>query len=297
LPVLFLRILIIWYSSQSLCVRWGSYTSSSFNVSNGVRQGGVLSPVLLNVYMDELSAILRSSQIGCSISSHFYNHFFYADDLVLLSPSPKGLQKLINLSFVFSTDHSIAFNPLKPVCMSILPPQCRSSFSSPKITLDGRQLLFKTSCKYLGVFINNSFTDDSDILRQQRSFYIRCNYLCRNFIECSHPVKCALFTAFCSNIYAGHCWNVFKRSSMHTTTVAFNNCFRRFLGYPRFCSASAMYVFNNAPPLSVILRKSIFSFRSRILASTNTLIHSLCTYVFNSHLWNHWNAELFTFCR
>ena len=34
-------------------------------VSNGVKQGGVLSPNLFNVYMDDLSVNLNNLQIGC----------------------------------------------------------------------------------------------------------------------------------------------------------------------------------------------------------------------------------------
>ena len=49
-----LRILAYWYAHQSMQVRWGTTVSSPFNVSNGVRQGGILSPALFNVYMDEL---------------------------------------------------------------------------------------------------------------------------------------------------------------------------------------------------------------------------------------------------
>ena len=41
--------------------------SNSFNVSNGVRQGGALSPQLFNVYIDGLSDILNKSTIGAHL--------------------------------------------------------------------------------------------------------------------------------------------------------------------------------------------------------------------------------------
>ena len=49
------RILIFWYTSQTMYVRWNNVISSGFGVSNGVRQGGILSLYLFCVYMDDLS--------------------------------------------------------------------------------------------------------------------------------------------------------------------------------------------------------------------------------------------------
>ena len=133
------------------------------------------------------------------------------------------------------------------------------------------------------------------LYRQLRSFYVRSNYLVRNFNACSPHVKCALFTAFCGNVYAGHCWSVFKQVSFTKLKVAFNNSFRRFMFYSRFCSASAMFVFNNVKSFSEILRVSIFSFRRRILSSFNCIIRSiLACSMMSSPLWLRWSDALFS---
>ena len=63
-----------------------------FTSTNGVKQGGILSPLLFNVYMDNLSAQLNSQHIGCSTGDVVVNH--NADDIALFSPSAKSLQKL-----------------------------------------------------------------------------------------------------------------------------------------------------------------------------------------------------------
>ncbi len=39
-----LRILVYWDETQTMCVRWRNNISEDFKVSNGVRQGGILSP-------------------------------------------------------------------------------------------------------------------------------------------------------------------------------------------------------------------------------------------------------------
>ena len=69
--------------------------SEFFTVSNGVKQGGILSPHLFNVYMDDLSVNLNKLQIGCLYAGTIMNDMMYADDLCVFSPSVEGLRKPI----------------------------------------------------------------------------------------------------------------------------------------------------------------------------------------------------------
>ena len=86
-PLYVVRILIFWYTTQTMYVRWNNVISSGFGVSNGVRQGGILSLYLFCVYMDDLSNKLNDIKVGYTIGATLINHLMYADDLVLLSPS------------------------------------------------------------------------------------------------------------------------------------------------------------------------------------------------------------------
>ena len=78
-----------------MTVKWGPCISNSFNVTNGVRQGGVLSPQLFNVYIDGLSDILNKPTIGGSLGVKRINHLLYADDICIVSLSSAGLQQLL----------------------------------------------------------------------------------------------------------------------------------------------------------------------------------------------------------
>ena len=56
-------------------------------MTNGVKQGGILSPVLFNLYMDGLSKRLTMCRTGCMVGERLLNHLMYADDLVIMTPS------------------------------------------------------------------------------------------------------------------------------------------------------------------------------------------------------------------
>ena len=62
-------------------IKWGKHFSEPFHVSNGVRQGGVLSPYLFAVYLDDLSNELNNFKAGCYIGEALLNHLMFADDI------------------------------------------------------------------------------------------------------------------------------------------------------------------------------------------------------------------------
>ena len=49
ISVIIVRILMFWYSKQEICIKWGNETSTCFTITNGVRQGGILSPTLFSI--------------------------------------------------------------------------------------------------------------------------------------------------------------------------------------------------------------------------------------------------------
>ena len=68
-----------------MVVRWGTTISTQFTVANSVKQGGIISAILFNMYMDDLSIALNNSGIGGYLEDEFLNHLCYADDYVLLT--------------------------------------------------------------------------------------------------------------------------------------------------------------------------------------------------------------------
>ena len=102
-PLFIIKLLVFWYSRQRMFVRWGDTCSTSFCVTNGVKQGGIISPMLFNLYMDDLSLKLNCSGIGGYIGISYINHLCYANDLCLISLSSSGMQQLLNICNEYAT--------------------------------------------------------------------------------------------------------------------------------------------------------------------------------------------------
>ena len=94
----FIRLMIVMYLHQSCFIKWQQTRSLSFSVTNGTRQGGVFSPRGgFATYLDPLLTSLRSSGLGCRIAGHWLGALALADDVILMSPSVQGLQKLVSI--------------------------------------------------------------------------------------------------------------------------------------------------------------------------------------------------------
>ena len=104
------RLLLNMYTNQALRVRWSNIFSDKFNVSNGVKQEGILSPILFSIYMDGLISNLRTAGMGCRISRYFVGVIVYADDVVILAPSVFSLRAMLCLCTLYADDYDVLFN-------------------------------------------------------------------------------------------------------------------------------------------------------------------------------------------
>ena len=298
-PTYLVRILIYWYSNQRMSVRWGNIISESFNVSNGVRQGGILSPYLFNLYMDDLSSRLKEMYAGCKIANIIINHLLYADDLVLLCPSHRGLQELLSLCEKYAYEHDIKFNTKKSVVLVRRSKLLKNAFIPP-FELCNEKLKEVKEVKYLGHFITSDGKDDKDMSRACRQLYAQGNSLIRKFHMCTDRVKIKLFTTYCSQFYCAQLWQFHKSDkSYRKINVAYNNVFRYFLRLPRDeqgrpCSASGMFVRRNIKSFQEIMRNVVYKFQCRLNISNNELVKSTLfkNVICKSQLRKHWNKLL-----
>ena len=97
------------YCIQQMRVKWNSLTSDTFSTKNGVKQSGVLSPILLNLYLNELIELLSEQGLGCHLHGEFVCAFVYADDITLLAPTCTALNSMLETCSTFATAFDLRF--------------------------------------------------------------------------------------------------------------------------------------------------------------------------------------------
>ena len=97
LPVIFIRLLIFIYVNQYANFLWDGSFSTIFGLTNGVRQGAILSAILYCFYVNNLFKILRRNGSGSWVNSHYFGILGYSDDLFLLAPSLDALQEMLEI--------------------------------------------------------------------------------------------------------------------------------------------------------------------------------------------------------
>ena len=87
---------------------WNGFFSDRFSVCNGVKQGGVQSPVLFCVYVDGLLQRLASSKIGCNFGMIYVGVLAYAADIVLLATTASAMRMLLSMCDDYANEYRTA---------------------------------------------------------------------------------------------------------------------------------------------------------------------------------------------
>ena len=102
------------FSKTSTCVRTSEGYTEKFHSTVGTRQGCNLSPILFNIFINDIPMILNEVDAKQPfILDEKISCLMYADDLILFSFSQEGLQLLLNRLQIFCNKWQLTINTVK----------------------------------------------------------------------------------------------------------------------------------------------------------------------------------------
>ena len=261
-PLCFLRIIIYLYMNlQSRC-QWRGNLGTYFDVLTGTKQGGVISPRIFNLYMDDLIDRLRKRGIGCHIIDIFIACLFYADDLCLLSPTRSAMQEMLCICQQYCSEFCLTFNVKKSKILIF--GKANTDQISP-LVLNDKPLEFVTQWKYLGVNIVAGSKLSFSARPALASFYRAVNSILSVLQKPDEMVLMNLLFSNCVPILSYGAETVeFSAAEMRDCNTAINDAIRRIYSYQRWESTRFLRQTLGFPNIY-----EIFSRRSRIFLTGN----------------------------
>ena len=217
---IFQRNIAAMYAKTEYQVKLKNEHSPNIQSNLGLKQGCPLSPMLFNLYIDNIKDIFDQTCNPIDFQNEKLNHFLYADDLVLMSESRAGLQNCLDKVYEFSNKRNLTISVKK-----------------------SKTMVFNQ----VGKIIDSRFNITSEALEQVQSFCylgfeVKCsgtvkhamNVLCDKANKALRPLLCAiarfkistrvairLFHSYISPIllYNAENWAIFSDKTINT----FNN--------------------------------------------------------------------------
>ena len=148
-----LNLLCDMYKQAKCRVKWKGQVGVELDSEYGVLQGGMLSPKLFTEFLYDLKQFL-DNEYGVILSEEIMTYILYADDMILCSDSPEGLQKLIDGLYKFCSKWHLIVSLAKTNVMIFGKKQTHDKFM-----FGVKEIKIVTHYNYLGTIFSTNTRD------------------------------------------------------------------------------------------------------------------------------------------
>ena len=267
---LYIRLIYSMYINQQLCVNFNNSTSQFFRVSNGVKQGGVLSPTLFSCYLDAVIKRLLKAKVGCYIGECYTGCVAYADDVILLSPSRQALCKQIDIIEKFAIEYSVKFNGSKSKLMYVSGSNINSCNQNCNILVANQVVPCVDNINYLGHTINCN-RNESLVEDIKRDFIGKFNSVLSDFSCINSHLKQQLVERYCYSFYGSHFCD-FRSKHMNKLNVAWRKSVRKTWKVPYKTHCCLIPFIADCVPVDTLLHQRYYKFFVTNLGNQNCTV-------------------------
>ena len=249
---------------------------NTFIINCGVKQGGILSPYLFNLFINDLIEECIKANLGAIFNEVSIPIIVYADDIILISPVDAHLQKLLDICNNYSHMWLIKFNPSKSHILQFGEPL----FANYRFSLNNIPIEITDKIKYLGIEINNKLDFDKTTMEKFKGVskaIFSLSYLGLTPNGVNPELRAFLYKTYCLSqfTYALETTTL-KTSTRDYLNIAQNNLIRQLFGINKFSHMSNVLKCLKIHNIGNLYLKSKLSFLNSLK------YNELSMYIFNN---------------
>ena len=155
--------------------------SELFRTTNGVRQGGVMSPKLFSIFVEDLINNVDATGCGIKIGMLRFGAIMYADDLLLLAPRREETSIQLKVIEEYGIKNGMKFNPEKTelvIFNKFGKRKAGASFTDDwkgDLVLDDSIVKEVESFRYLGSYLSYNMKNKFHISKRRSAAFLALN--------------------------------------------------------------------------------------------------------------------------
>ena len=267
------------YSGLTSKVKWMNSLSDSFDIKQGVRQGGILSPFLYKLYINNLLKNLESHRIGFNLGSIYVGCPTCADDIALLSSSPEELQCMLSVAARHAANDRVTLHPAKTKAV-ILNKSRNLDKSKLNWNLNGNTIYPSSDTTHLGIIRaeikENDLNIESRISIARRTLYALINIGVHGYNGLNPMTSYKIYQCYVlPRLIYGLEILPLSTSQLSILSKFHLKNLRNFQSLPLRTATAAVYLLLGALPLEGEIHQRQLSFLYNILSCDNHTIQNL----------------------
>ena len=225
------------YENLSCSVRVNNLGTDWFSVTQGVKQGCVISPTLFSIYMNDLAKELDDMRCGVTLEETLQlSVLFYADDIAILSETEEGMQKMLDKLNDWCNKWRIVINENKTKILHFRPKAKNGTENSFKC--GNKKIDVTSNYKYLGFWMNE-FLDLKFSIREIAKSASRALGAIYSKFFSTGGMNIRVYTKLVETIVEPvlfFCSGIWGQTKFTEIETVFNKACRYFLGVTKHCS-------------------------------------------------------------
>ena len=276
-----LKLFINMYDHADYIIKSNSEFSHPVHSTLGVKQGCNLSPLLFNIFINDIHQIFNKNCDPINVNNWHINSLSFADDLVILSESPTGLSNSLKNLETYCNQWGLKVNAKKTKVMVFNKPYTQK-VKNLFYSLDGDRIETTKSYCYLGVEVTNtgSFHLASNALYNKALRALFSLYSAIDVRSDKPNIKLylKLFDSLIKPIliYGCEIWGPIISQKNNVISKFVNRFYRTLLGVPGHTSTVGIHVELGRFPIDINIYSAMIKYWTRLVALPKNRLVSHC---------------------